>query len=403
MTGRPRWVAGCLALAMTFVLLAVTQGQEPPDPGLHNDLPYPRGEVPPPSQLPAIRASSVPSLPAQAYLPLVFKDTPSMYGVNLADLGNMELVEQMDFKWIKGYVRWDDCKKEESGTTYDWSHPDNVVNAAEAWGMKVLLRVDHPPSWANGTGGTHPPNNPNDFGDFMYAMASRYRGKVDAYEIWNEPNLNYEWGGQTPSPSGYTALLAACYPRIKTADPSALVVSAGLATTGDGGSGAMGDLHFIRGMYDAGAKPYFDVLGSHPYGGRVSPDATWDSTGLYFYRVKEQHDVMVQKGDGAKPVWATEFGWVVNTSCDLGYHNQMKVSESQQAQYLARAYQKAKAEWPWLQVMFLFNLDFGAVQWYETCDPIRWFSIVYREGEKNQRHGDPIFRPAYDSLRDMPK
>ena len=61
----------------------------------------------------------------------------------------------------------------------------------------------------------------NDFGDFCGALADRYRGRIGAYQIWNEPNLSREWGDEAPDPAGYTALLRVCYQAIKAVDPQA--------------------------------------------------------------------------------------------------------------------------------------------------------------------------------------
>jgi hypothetical protein len=105
--------------------------------------------------------------------------------------------------------------------------------------------------------------------------------------------------------------------------------------------------------------------------------------------------------DDDSPIWATEFGWVVETECDLGEHEWMEVSEAQQAEYLAGAYDYADEQWPWMGPMFLFNLDFGTVVWYAECDPMRWYSITYRQ---TLNPPSPILRrQAFYTLRDMPK
>src|SRR5581483_4572886 len=107
---------------------------------------------------------------------------------------------------------------------------------------------------------------------FMGALAAYLKGRVVAYELWNEPNLSGEWGGQPPNPEAYARLLLAAYPLIKAADPNALVVSAGLASTGgDGGATALNDVDFLSRLYAAGARNSFDVLGSHPYGFASAP------------------------------------------------------------------------------------------------------------------------------------
>ncbi len=281
----------------------------------------------------------------------------------------------------------------------------------------VLLTIIGPPP--EGVG--NPPISPGDlaaFYTFTLALAAhvsdtwRVQGlETVAYEIWNEPNLDYEWGG-APNAAQYTALLKAGYRGIKAGDPQALVVSAGLATTGGsaaelawarrlyGAEVVIPDLTFLREMYNSGARGFFDALGSHPYGGSYPPDTPPDqvTTPIYFRRAEEQHQVMLANGDSS-PLWATEFGWVLATDCDLGEHEWMEVGEAQQAEYLAAAYAYADEWWPWMGPMFLFNLDHATVDWYAECDPVRWYSITYRQNP--QAPGPILPRQAFSRLRDM--
>ena len=75
---------------------------------------------------------------------------------------------------------------------------DNVIRAAQAEDLKLVLRVDGAPDWAGG-----PSKASADAVESFYAaMASHAKGAVVGYEVLNEPNLPFEWGG-TPSPSGY--------------------------------------------------------------------------------------------------------------------------------------------------------------------------------------------------------
>jgi PKD repeat protein len=343
------------------------------------------------------------------------------YGANVACAGNASYLADMGFDWAKGFATWD-----RGGPPYSWGDVDNQLREFLLHAPNVLVRV------SGRTSETAPPVSAADraaFRSYVQALAKhvsdtwRTHGlKAVAYEIWNEPNLDYEWGG-SPNAAQYTALLKEAYQGVKAGDPRAIVVSAGLATTGGSLTSSpaelaealaqarefydavevVWDLTFLRQMYANGARGYFDALGSHPYGGRDAPDkAPKQASGpIYFRRAEEQHQVMVQNGDPA-PVWATEFGWVLNTDCGLGEHNWMKVSEAQQASYLAGAYAYADEHWPWMGPMFLFDLDFGTVSWYDRCDPMRWYSILYRENPADG--GAPIlFRQAFSALRDMSK
>ena len=330
------------------------------------------------------------------------------YGMHVAVAEHMHLVEDAGFTYVKAYLSWANSEPEKG--RYQWHYSlsggdaHNIATHAQRSGLKLIVRVDTPPDWAAAGTGNRPPDNLSDFADFMAALARYLRGWVLAYEIYNEPNLSGEWGGQPPDPERYAAMLREVYPAIKSADPDALVISAGMATTaGDGGVTSMDDLEFIRRMYRAGAAGYFDVLGSHPYAFGSSPAMESDDGIADFLRPEEQRALMLEFGDDS-PIWATEFGWPIDPA-ELGREEYLAhpswaglswqvVSQARQAEYLEAAYAYARRNWPWMGVMVLFNLDFSAAPWYSEPEPMRYFSIV---------NPDLSGRPAYASLRDMEK
>lgn len=313
-------------------------------------------------------------------------------GVNLADLGKAYLINDIGFGWGKGFVNWATVEPEKAGN-FRWIDPDNVVTALGDQQVKILLRVHGTPGWARPAESsfTQPPDDVTDFANFMTALAVRYKGKVAAYEIWNEPNLTYEWGNGEPEPARYTEMLKAAYSAVKAVDPNALIITGGLATTGDGSATAAGDLTFLQAMYTAGAQGYFDAVGSHPYTFGHAPDEV-DPWGLSLSRVQEQHQVMLENGDGDTPIWITEMGWIIKNSWEMGEHETATVSEEAQARYLSGAYAKIYSDWPFVQAAFLFNLDFSTVPWYPAAEPMRWYSIM---------NPDRTPRPAYTALKDQ--
>lgn len=313
-------------------------------------------------------------------------------GVNMADLSLAYLVSDLGLGWAKSYVNWETVEPEPG--QFRWVDPDNIVKAFGQQKIKILMRVHGTPAWARpaDTHLSHPPEQVADFANFMTALASRYKGQVAAYEIWNEPNLNYEWGYRQPDPAAYTDLLKAAYTAVKAVDPEALIISGGLSTTGEGSPTAYGDLKFIQGMYDAGAKGYFDALGSHPYPYGLAPDALHPD-GLSLARVVEQYQVMQANNDDETPIWITETGWVLSQAYwDLGEHQHFGVTEIQQGHYLAQTYANVRRDWPFVQAVFLFNLDFSTVSWYPADEPMRWYSIM---------NPDRTPRPAYTQLRQL--
>ena len=150
------------------------------------------------------------------------------------------------------------------------------------------------------------------------------------YEILNEPNLPYEWGGG-PSPEGYTEFLKAAYRGIKASDPDAIVMGGGPSPGTGGRGGTIEDTDFIRGMYRAGAKGYMDALSVHPYGGNTEPERDPNTCLICFRRVEVYRNIMTEMGDGKTPMWATEYGWLTDSGTYLGQYDWMKVSERDQA------------------------------------------------------------------------
>jgi Tol biopolymer transport system component len=316
------------------------------------------------------------------------------YGVNLADLSNTPLVSELGFNIIKGYVNW--ATVEAKPHRYRWADPDTVLRAAHQAPAQVVLRIHGVPAWARPehTSLSHPPTDLADLARFMRAIAARYRGQVAAYEIWNEPNLNYEWGYRQPDPAEYTAMLQVAYQAIKASDPTALVISGGLAPTGAGNlPDAWGGEDFVRGMYQAGAKGYFDALGLHLYTYGRSPDETAPGT-INFDQVADLRQVMLAYDDAETPIWITELGWVLETHWALGDFLGQGVDPNMQAAYLSRAYQKIETEWPFVEAAFLFNLDFSLAPWYPAAEQMRWFAIL---------NPDRTPRPAFTALRNYTK
>ena len=317
---------------------------------------------------------------------------------------DLELVRDAGFGWVKQHVGWRDVEGIAKGH-FDWYFTDRIVADAEQLGLNVIFRLDSEPLWAISSEGTSssngPPEDPEDFGDFCHALAERYRGRVQAYQVWNEPNLSREWGGRTPDPVGYIEMLRACYSGIKTADPDALVISAGLSPTGNGPPEAIPDAEYLVAMYEAGAAPYFDLLGVHApgflYEPEISPEevaANHDGHRFFcFRRVEDLREIMVQYGDSDKQVAVLEMGWTIDpVHPDYAW---FAVTAEQQADYLVRAFNYARDNWsPWVGPMIVISI--ADPSWTEE-DEQYWWSIT------EPGWPDSHLRPAYHALRDMEK
>jgi len=359
---------------------------------------------PPPTPTPQPGATPTPTV---AHPPVSEMNTPE-YGVHTfvwwspeTRARDAQLAKDAGFAWVKEVFAWRNIEGAGKGI-FDWAAADQVVQATNDRGLKIIARVDFQPAWARADGANNgPPDNYADYGDFLYAMAGRYRGRIQAYEIWNEPNLAREWGDRPPIAAEYVALLRVAYRRIKEADPSAMVITAGLAPTGTGLPHAIPDVQYLREMYQAGVKSYFDVLGVHAPGYKAAPElspsevdnnpALGGQRFFCFRRVEDLRQVMVDNGDAGKQMAVLEFGWSSDPRPGSPY-NWHAVSEETKADYIVRAYQWARDHWsPWMGVMIVLSIADPA--WTEN-DEQYWWAITNPDGTT---------RPAYDAIRSAPK
>ena len=209
-------------------------------------------------------------------------------------------------------ANWDSVQYGGPGT-YDWTKLDQAVRVARAAGFSIDLIVDHCPSWAalaDTADDTSPqPASAAQFAEWAAAVAARYGPKgVGTFEIWNEPNTAFFWP-PAADPAAYTKISAAAYAAIKKVDPSALVVSGGLAPeTNDGKD--ISPIDFVKAMYADGAKGNFDALGYHAYSFPALPDIyePWSGWSQMAQTSPSIRSIMDSNGEAGKSIWITEFG-----------------------------------------------------------------------------------------------
>jgi hypothetical protein len=254
-------------------------------------------------------------------------------------------------KWLRVDLDWGVVERTRG--VFDWRVTDRVVNAARARGLSVLGILTYTPAWARPAGTTDksPPSSPATYTTFVRAAATHYRGSVSAFEIWNEPNSGQFWAPR-PSPGAYTALLKPAYAAIKAVSPSMTVVTGGFSPAPDAADGTtIAPVTFLRGVYASGAKGSFDAVGHHPSNYpympmRPEPDYNYNA----FAGVSPMlHQVMVQNGDGAKRIWATEMGAPAPFTID-GIH----ATPAYLASYVTQAFQQWK-QWPWTGPLFWYS------------------------------------------------
>ena len=322
----------------------------------------------------------------------------------------VQLADNAGFEWIRQQVPWKDTERPDR--TFVFDQLDLIVEAVHAKGQKLMLSVVKAPDFLTGRKDDNGlPTNPQDFGRFVEALAERYKGKVQAIEIWNEQNLAVENGGRVvpEDAARYVELLKAAYPRVKAVDPTIVVVAGALSSTGVTQPDlAVDDITYLKTMYaynDGEIKQYFDAQGFHPASAANPPDKKfpedpgdapgWNDHPTHFFRhIEDVRAVMEQAGMGDRKIWITEMGWATANTTP-GYEYGQLVSFEQQAAYLEDALRRTADEYgAWVGAVFIWNLNF-AVLWGEQGNP------QHEQAAFGLLNPDWSPRPAFSAIQNV--
>ena len=254
------------------------------------------------------------TIPVDQLLP----DSP--FGINnafrpgTADLQQrLEGFQQAGIKWGRQDFTWSSIEKEPG--KYDWAPYDKLVEDCLSHGLRIFGNFAYGPKF-------HDPRTPEGaaaYAKFAAEAAKRYKGKVDHWQIWNEPNGGF-WNG---TPEQYAAMMAAAGKAIHEANPDAKVL--GLNTA------------FIDPIWTdkvLSLVPYdcFDIACAHPYRVMAAPEDKMDFWQQDEYVGKlhkelnkdypmihmsmleqlDELDKVMAKYGKPKPIWITEICWNTN-------------------------------------------------------------------------------------------
>ena len=321
-------------------------------------------------------------------------DRPETTGRDLAK------VQDVGFGWIKLHFPWAGIEQAGKGV-YDWSEADRVVRAAGEAGLKIVARLDRQPAWARADRAfSGPPDDYKDYADFVSAFVGRYAtgsevGRVHAIQVWNEPNLTREWGGQRitrESAADYVRLLAMANRAAKAADPTVTVIGGNLAPTGVADPACcQPDDWYLQWMFEAGLKGNYDVLGAHAnvqcpcVGAQPGSVQRFHHASFYFRRVEQLREMMVAKGDPERQIWLMEFGWTTDPIHES--YAWYATDEATKSELIVSGFKYARANWtPWIGVMALWTIADPA--WGPQDEQV-WWAVTNPDGTT---------RPAYDRL-----
>jgi hypothetical protein len=201
------------------------------------------------------------------------------------------LLDNMGAVWILHTFFWDRIERTQG--TWDFSSYDTLTDTARASGKKVLGLLAYDTPWIHADGKTRkyiPPDKLPLFLEYVRQTAAHFRGRVDAWCIWNEPNFHF-WNG---TPEEFFTLARQTAAVVREVDTEVTIVG------GAFNRGIFGlPRKYIRGLFASGAMEPAGALAFHPYD--LNPART---ARLYdkFKHIAEEY------GFGGK-IWITEVGY----------------------------------------------------------------------------------------------
>lgn len=203
---------------------------------------------------------------------------------------------------------------------WDFSRLDRSVSLAEKHKIDLVLTLGRTPQWASARpyepcgqtkGCAAEPKDLKDWEDYVRAVATRYKGRISAYEIWNEPAFSeveetLRKNGQaiqfySGSAEKMVALAQTAYTVLKQVDPTITVVSPSVTSGGNG-------LRRLEEYLKRGGGRWADIIGFHFY---VTPPEEMA------YLTSKLRALLAKYGLSDKEIWNTEMGYQFGRE-DLG-------------------------------------------------------------------------------------
>ena len=337
--------------------------------------------------------------------------------VEQADWDNtMHRATQLKVGWIKVQVAWELIQpnhRDEFGE--EFRRLELYLQDADRRGFNLLISVAKAPDWARSTlEEDGPPDDPAALAYFLtfFLDQNDLGDRIDAIEVWNEPNLAREWRGRPLNGAEYMRYFTVAYRAIRDYSPNIVVITAALAPTGSSDV-SVDDRTYLRQMYQAGLGQYQEeniAIGVHPYSWGNPPDIrccnavdgqSWDDNVRFFFAdtLEDYREIMVSNGHSHVKLWATEFGWATWAGLPgeppeewLSYN-----TPEDQADFTLRAFEMAQ-DLEYMGPMILWNLNLAQVhpELIQERDERIAYSLVLPEG-------NPQERPLYWRLFEAPR
>lgn len=207
---------------------------------------------------------------------------------------DMALARRVGARVLRVGIAWNAIEPEPGRR--DFRFVDRLVEAGERHGLKLIPYVAYSPRWAVRKARefwSEPPRDPSTYADLVAALALRYAGRVDSWEIWNEPDNPAFWKGTARA---YARLVDETSRRVRETVPGVRLVLGGMAKA---------ESPFLDALLaHPGLLDKVDVANLHAY------HETWDEERSEELpaRLRAFRSALERVSRG-RPLWLAEFGY----------------------------------------------------------------------------------------------
>lgn len=238
---------------------------------------------------------------------------------------DQNLARNANLGWTRLDIIWKDIQP--TSAAWNTGPVNSQINNALANGQQILAILHVVPPWLTSDGDI-PPYSTAEWSAFVRRLAAEFRGRIAAYEIWNEPdqkNISYSsdgigWGRNVEEPPLFVDFVHTAAIEIRAQAPGTLVVAPAFMSRNNADGADNRKRRFLQqaeSTYyaDGQGTSFIDVISVHNNAGSTE---TADTMGnrlnyenlAYFWN----HAVSLR----SRPVWVTEFGWRSNAVGDTG-------------------------------------------------------------------------------------
>lgn len=290
-----------------------------------------------------------------------------------------ERFKALGLEWVRLGLHWMLMEPEEG--KYELKAIDQAMEMVRQMGLRNITYVVGTPKWATSVPpkdqyaqyfDKFPPRDPKTYALRMMLLAKRYP-QVDAWQVWNEPNILAFWAPKA-DPEGYGRLLLPAVQALRATVPDKPIAMAGMAYFSELPTGGL----MIQKMGELGAFNLNLIVAYHPY--TAQAEGSDNDERDFVGKVQPAHQWL--RAASVKQIWATEWGW---SSYEGPKEEQPIVGEQGQADHTLR------------RLALMAALDYDRVFLFTLSDLDARASVRDRRYGLLRENGDP--KPVYHALQ----